>query len=71
MLYVTSILLNLQQLKIVLTLDEEDIDGSITDHELNRRSVSERDFNEICKYSNYIYIILEGELVVALLYFIF
>ena len=30
-------------------LEDDDIEGSITDHELNRRSVSERDFNEICK----------------------
>lgn len=39
----------------ILTVDEEDMEGSITDHELNRRSVSERDFNEICKYFIYIY----------------
>jgi hypothetical protein len=40
--------------------DEEDIEGSITDHELNRnRSVSERDINEICKYLYIMYVIGE------------
>ena len=34
---------------MILDIDE-DLEGSIMDHELNKRSVSERDFNEICKY---------------------
>ena len=32
-------------------LDEEDEDRSLAEAELNRRSMSERDINDICKFS--------------------